>query len=322
MRTTVRVRPSLHMRKIKQTRRRAVAKISLIFVMMHLSVLAFVIERLLPREIVEDGNLARVLPRFIRYIRRRWLVDWSTVLALSRQEEVRGTEGAGWPQIFILNLPRTRARAVDLELQLNKEHVSYTLFEAVDGSDEFNMSDLAVFAGWRRKALLLPRHREGFIASRRRASDAERLLHERLRFGCYITHVRVWKQVLENSLREVLVLEDDVVLAAEFFKNLVHLTSMLPTSWDVLYLNSGHTHVAGKVRPGLIQLKGALGTFAYLISLSGARKLLDDLALRSDAPIDHVLDKGIYTGKLSAFQAEPPLAFHEGLLPSTIGYRL
>ena len=272
---------------------------------------------------MEDGKISRLLPRLITHARRNYLVDWNKKLALSRKEEINGhkPQNVARPHIYILNLRRTRARALEVERQLSTEKVPYTLFAAVDGAEKFDDLELATFAGRRRKQLfaLDLRRRMTFDLNLSTARN-DRLFHERMRFGCYLTHVRVWKELLYRSFPHILVLEDDVVLAENFLTTLVQLRGKLPSSWDLLYLNSGYTQVAGQVRPGILQVKGALGTYAYLISPSGAKKLVEDVALSSDAPIDHVLDKGIYTGKLSAFQTDPPLAFHEDRSLSTLGY--
>ena len=92
----------------------------------------------------------------------------------------------------------------------------------------------------------------------------------------------------------------------------------LPVSWDLFYLNSGHTHSIGRVHPGIIQVRGALGTFGYVLSRRGAYKLLKQIVLRTDKAIDHLLDSLILEGKHHAFQAEKALVLHRDNTASTI----
>ena len=73
------------------------------------------------------------------------------------------------------------------------------------------------------------------------------------------------------------------------------------------------------LRPGIRQLKGALCTFGYAISLTGASKLIQHTAIRSEKPIDHMLDEAIYTAFLNAYHADPPLIFPRKL-KSTLAY--
>ena len=51
------------------------------------------------------------------------------------------------------------------------------------------------------------------------------------------------------------------------------------------------------------QLRGALGTFGYVISRAGAVKMLDFMK-ESDKPIDH-LDSAIAFGRILAFMYSP-----------------
>jgi len=191
--------------------------------------------------------------------------------------------------------------------------MSYEIVPAIDGLENFGSADMALYAG--------PRRKELFSKCESPASQTRgRLLHEKKRFGCYLTHVHVWKRFLESPFPHGLILEDDVSLAENTNQLLNSLLTRVPNNWDLLYLNAGHPHYVGEVRAGIKMLKGALGTYAYLISQAGARKLLQEIALSSDAPIDHVLDRGIYTSKLLAFETEPKLAVHEAIIPSTLNY--
>ena len=57
-----------------------------------------------------------------------------------------------------------------------------------------------------------------------------------------------------------------------------------------------------------------------MISRRGAKVLLGNGALRSDKPIDHMLDEEVLSGRIVAFHAEPPLVFVKANNPSTLAY--
>ena len=44
-------------------------------------------------------------------------------------------------------------------------------------------------------------------------------LHERLRFGCYMSHVMLWETVVKEKTELVVILEDDVFVTADFSEN-------------------------------------------------------------------------------------------------------
>jgi GR25 family glycosyltransferase involved in LPS biosynthesis len=280
-------------------------------------VLLVFLYNLLPSEINEDGKVGRLVPRMIRYIRRNVGCRWNSRLSHVRQVALYGNSSSSY-QIYVLNLQRIRYRSEKLEQQLNQMRMSYEIVPAIDGFDNFDSADMALYAGPRRKELFSKC--EGSHLKSPAAQTQGRLLHERMRFGCYLTHVHIWKNILESPFPHGLILEDDVRLVENAQQLLSSLLTRIPDKWDLLYLNAGHTYYVGEVRTGIRMLKGALGTYAYMISQAGARKLLEEIALNSDAPIDHVIDKGIYTSNLLAFETEPKLAVHEAIIPSTLNY--
>lgn len=74
-----------------------------------------------------------------------------------------------------------------------------------------------------------------------------------------------------------------------------------------------------ELRTGVHQLRGALGTFGYVISRDGAKKTLR-VATRSDKPIDHLLDSAIATGKVVAYHVVPPIIQHINDHESSLSY--
>ena len=120
------------------------------------------------------------------------------------------------------------------------------------------------------------------------------------------------------------VLEDDTVITDNFSDEL-----KASKTWCRLPRQPGHTVLGtgcykkfGYVfDDGLRQSRGGLCTFAYTISLKGARYLLQRAVVRSEKPIDHVLDYETLTGRLVSFHADPPLAYTSSHMSiSTLAY--
>lgn len=213
--------------------------------------------------------------------------------------------------VFVISLSRTPARRAQLLDSLVRMEIQYDIFPAVDGRLPFEKQDILKYAAVRKQHKLELYHSYSSI------SDSA--LHERLRFGCYLSHVHLWQLQTEEESAHLVILEDDVSLAQGFYVELKDRMQKLPDTWDIFYLNSCHTKYGGLLRPGIFQLRGALCTYGYAISLAGARKLLKHTAIRSEKPIDHMLDEAIYTSLLTAYHAHPPLIFPQKV-KSTLAY--
>ena len=85
----------------------------------------------------------------------------------------------------------------------------------------------------------------------------------------------------------------------------------LPKDWDLLYLGGCYQRFGERYDVGLLQSRGGLCTYGYVITAKGARHLLQRAVLHSEKPIDHVLDDETLRGRVIAFHAEPPLVFVE-----------
>ena len=175
----------------------------------------------------------------------------------------------------------------------------------MDGKKAFAHEDIQNFAGDRRRSRLIP---TGLQDSQTYMStDIDLDLHERLRFGCYLSHIHLWEKIVASKSPYAIILEDDVSIRENFYNSTRRLINNLPLTWDIFYLNSCQTRIAGLFRPGIVQLKGALCTYGYAISTNGAKKLLRNTARQSDKPVDHMLDEAIYSSLLHAYHASPPL---------------
>lgn len=116
--------------------------------------------------------------------------------------------------------------------------------------------------------------------------------------GCFMSHLRIWRRVVEEGHPAVVALEDDVVvLHSDFNSRLQTLLKELPDDWDVCLLGAvgcicsdkepfymklyglitgGGRASPGKTRsisPNLFVPYRPAGTHAYMVSQKGAAKL-------------------------------------------------
>lgn len=271
---------------------------------------------LLAHDLLRDGKVSRLLPRLVREVRRRYGVNWSGKRARALASPLFELPPQLPPvQVIVLQRSRNLHRSDWLLKQLEKQRVRYRIVDAIDGLSSFKDVDLSEYAGPRRKTI--------FSTSRpslwTRQVTSEALQHERLRFGCYLTHVHLWKSLQTSFELFAIVLEDDVDIIPEFESSLSRIMADLPNDWDLLYLNGTEAKLGFGVRDELYQLQGSLGTFAYAISIAGARTLLMK-AQNSDRPIDHLINDAISSGQILAFSPATPFVRHRDDVTSTLAY--
>ncbi|XP_014487037.1 PREDICTED: glycosyltransferase 25 family member isoform X2 [Dinoponera quadriceps] len=114
--------------------------------------------------------------------------------------------------------------------------------------------------------------------------------------GCFLSHYVIWQKVLEHGYKDVMVLEDDVRFEP-FFRQKVRyvLTELsdLGVEWDLIYLGrkrlmeSEESRIQGS--KFLVRAAYSYWTLGYVLSESGARKLLSAMPLGKLVPVDEYL---------------------------------
>ena len=272
-------------------------------------------------------GVRRFVPRALKEAKRK-AVSWDHLLLQSQKEE-KYALGRTEACAHVISLKRSPYRKRQTIESLHSEALCYTIFDAIDGFDE--LDDIAVekYAGRKKrsrlrttKALtksqllgLFEHHQLSGLNGQLRSS-----LHERLRFGVYMSHVTLWQQIIDRKLPHMLILEDDVVLEDEFTHRLTKLLEQLPKNWGLLYLNGSFKHYGSSYGEHLHQSRGGVGLFGYVISSQAAGFFLSKAALNSDRAIDLMMDNEVVSGRLLAFYATPPLVHIIPTKKSTLAY--
>jgi GR25 family glycosyltransferase involved in LPS biosynthesis len=105
----------------------------------------------------------------------------------------------------------------------------------------------------------------------------------------------------------MVVLEDDVVLVDDFHEKLSNILSQVPQDWGLIYLNGCFQLYGGNFGHHLKISRGGLCTYGYVISRKAVNHFMSGHILRSDKPIDHLMDIEVSAGRVIAFHASPPL---------------
>lgn len=168
-------------------------------------------------------------------------------------------------KIYCVNLDCDKERFEYVKQQLNKHNLEVTRFSGILGS-EVKEPDYPEYI----------------------KSDSWLLKNKCGSVGCYLSHLKIWDQILESDyINQALILEDDVDLDPDFNKKLEKYYKLVPDNWDLIYLGTGKmkgTNINNKImKPKEGNHIGHNnGTFGYIIKKSSIPKI-KKLIL----PIDH-----------------------------------
>jgi len=171
------------------------------------------------------------------------------------------------PPILVINLKRSEDRRRHMEKELGRFGVKYSFFRAVDGNK-------------------LTREERRSYSLKHAVSTHNKPLSNK-QIGCALSHIYVYKKMVAQSIKEMLILEDDCIFEDHFFDLLNCRESWLPSGWGLInFRTSVRDHdtdriplhnLSSSIPPlQLIALKREnYQTSCQLINLHGVQQLLD-----------------------------------------------
>ena len=204
--------------------------------------------------------------------------------------------------IYYINLDRSRDRRRNIESMCQRHGINAERFPAVDGKlldleDPKYQKALKKIKWW-------------FLIENRKNVG---------HFGCYLSHMSIFKKFLQTDKQYCFILEDDAEfitsnLKEEIIKNMKNL----PSDWDVLLLGyevnggpNGYKEVREgnkdtKLKNGLLNLKYFTGLQGYILTRNCAQKLIENLRVM-DWIIDWNMCYLARKGLVNIYGAFPPL---------------
>ena len=176
--------------------------------------------------------------------------------------------------IFVINLKRSEDRLKKFQERAEKENITASVWEAVDGSRLDN--DTLADAGASYWALADP-------SKKRRAEIA-----------CFLSHRSLWYSLMklphiENS--GYLILEDDVCFEEHLIPKLSNVLRYVPPNWDVVFVGCGSAkYVDEKSNHPVKRLKSCDGTFAYILRASTIPRIIQYFWLIGE-PVDTLMNR-------------------------------
>ncbi|XP_032818430.2 procollagen galactosyltransferase 1-like [Petromyzon marinus] len=205
----------------------------------------------------------------------------------------------GFDEMFVISLVRRADRRVRILRALHEQELKAKVIDAVDGRS-LNTSQLRAMG-----VDMLPGYQDPYTG--RDITRGE--------IGCFLSHYNVWTEVVERRMEKVVVFEDDVRFELFFKKRLLRLMTEVAAAgleWDLIYLARKamrnaegdapvQTPVRGLVRPGY-----SYWSLAYVLSGSGAKKLVEGRPLGRMMPVDEYLPLMSGTHPVEAYNAQFP----------------
>jgi len=108
-------------------------------------------------------------------------------------------------------------------------------------------------------------------------------------YGCLLSHVRVVSEARDSGAANVLIFEDDAVLAPQFQSKFARFIKEVPGDWDMLYFGALHKDEPVKVSEHVGHITKANSTYAYAL-----RRTVFDEFIALNARAENVLDINSY----------------------------
>lgn len=137
---------------------------------------------------------------------------------------------------------------------------------------------------------------------------------KRGQIGCYDSHYRLWQHAVQNAFPYVFILEDDANIPygahmAQRIHTALQTLAKHNIQWDIFYLGRNRPDNNRRtLAPGLSVPFGVQGGIAYVLSLAGARKLVQQ-ALPMTEPVDVYMAHMQGQGRLRAVAMHPRLCY-------------
>ena len=185
--------------------------------------------------------------------------------SLKRKEtftDIRAQETVDSISVYLINLDVSKDRLEFMNEQCKREKIEYARFPAVNGK-ELDISSM------------------DNVTNKKMTRGA---------VGCTLSHIGIWEDAERKGHENIMVLEDDVVLAKNFKAKLAKILSEVPDDFDILYLGGSNLKVK-RVSPNIgvpkkTKAKGTFNTGTYAMVIN--KKALPVL-LRMSHALPHVL---------------------------------
>jgi glycosyl transferase family 25 len=147
--------------------------------------------------------------------------------------------------------------------------------------------------------------------------------------GCAMSHIKVYKKIIDNNDSMALILEDDVVFEDNFKSRVIEKLKDVPDDFDIVYLGCNQCNNTGEIKsiPDIYSLtfkskykninesifvpRMSFALHAYIVSNNGAKKLLEMFKDGIYAHIDLQIQNERTKYGLNVYVTRPLLAYQD-----------
>lgn len=182
-------------------------------------------------------------------------------------------------KVFVINLEKEKERLEAFHKQMSKNKINYERFNAVEGVKVLKDDRLSDYCNTF-------------------CTDGMK--------GCALSHRSIWETMVKNGYRNIMICEDDAMIPDTFDRDFQNVYYHIPKDYDILYLgclfgckddsnlNKLVTKVNGyepqDVNDKVVEVKGTVGLHCYILSLEGARKLIQHpITFHIDAQVMYLI---------------------------------
>lgn len=168
---------------------------------------------------------------------------------------------------YIINLERRPDRLLSAMKQLDKTHIDYRIFPAIDGKT-LGITGIEI-------------NNPGLI-------------------GCYLSHFFIFQEAVMNNYKRIAIFEDDIIIHDNFTEKMTNIMREIPSKWEILYMgyyerNPGYKT---KINEDIVIQRDIWGTHAFMVQNDGIRKIWDKLKTikaHIDVQLSQYINKDLYT---------------------------
>ena len=132
------------------------------------------------------------------------------------------------------------------------------------------------------------------------------------RIACHMSHIKTLQTFLLSTHSTCLIFEDDLEKPSksiDYFSEIKNIIGNVPNDYDIIYLGRcwDKCNKDIKVTNNIVQTFFPQCRHAYIVSRSGAKKIISESLPLSKFPGDFTIAKAIENEKITAFATTPPL---------------
>ena len=222
-------------------------------------------------------------------------------------KEKFGSQVANDFDVYVINMVKNKLRLDNFTTSYLNSDLSFKkfiIFPAVVGK-ELNLVDY-----------VSPKGYQQIIMSEKTNLRMHHYDLTRGAVGCYLSHLGIYKKILESNNKYGLIFEDDSVIATDFYNRLLYGLNIIPQDWDIFLL--GVICLKCDINKDYIKIRRFWGTHGYIVKRESAKKILSYLDKPLSKQIDADMSLLIKRGIINVYAINPIIVAQDSQFGSDI----